>query len=198
MNIPSMRALITSILLISALLATTAYARTKYVGNEACIQCHKKEGLSWSKRSHAKAFESLKAGKRKVAKKRAGLDPDKDYTTDKLCLRCHTTGYRKPGGYKSAEKTPKMKGVGCEACHGAGSKYRKLHDDKPNFTKDEAKAAGELYADNDPVMCKNCHIHKDQIFTEKIDKKYKYDYIEAIKNRKGLHDKFKKKYSFGF
>jgi len=183
-----------SVILMLACLATTVSARPKFIGNDACIQCHKKEGLSWSKRRHAKAFESLKPGKRKVAKKRVGMDPEKDYTKDKVCLRCHTTGYRKPGGFRNIKSTPAMKGIGCEACHGAGSKYKALHDEKPNFTEDEAKAVGELYPSQDGSICDNCHINKDQHFTEQVDKKYKYNREEAIKNRKGLHEKFEKKF----
>jgi hypothetical protein len=122
------------------------------------------------------------------------MDPEKDYTQDKTCLRCHTTGYRKRGGFRNIKSTPKMVGVGCEACHGAGSKYKVLHDEKPNFTEDEAKAIGELYPSQDATVCDSCHIDKDQQFTEQVDKKYKYNREEAIKNRKGLHEKFEKKF----
>ncbi len=183
-----------SIILLLCSITATVYAKPKYIGNEACINCHKKEGLSWSKRAHAKAFEALKPGKRKAAKKKVGMDPSKDYTINKDCIRCHTTGYRKPGGFKNIKKTPNMKGVGCEACHGAGSKYKVLHDEKPSFTETEAKVAGELYAASDPEVCDKCHMHKDQHFTEQVDKKYKYNREEAIKDRKSIHDKFEKKF----
>jgi len=187
-----------SIILVLCCMTVTAYAKAKFVGNDVCINCHKKEGLSWSKRPHARAFEVLKVGMRNTAKKRVGMDLSKDYTKDKKCLRCHTTGYRKPGGFRNIKSTPKLKGVGCEACHGAGSKYKVLHDRNPSFTETEAKLAGELYATQDPNVCDRCHTHKDQHFTEKVDKKYRYDREEAIKDRKSFHEKFEKKYKSMF
>jgi hypothetical protein len=38
----------------------------------------------------------------------------------KGCYFCHTTGYGKPGGFISVEKTPHLKNAGCEVCHGPG------------------------------------------------------------------------------
>jgi hypothetical protein len=73
----------------------------------------------------AKAFDLLKPNAAAEAKKKAGLDPAKDYTADPSCLGCHTTGYGEPGGFKGAAATPDMAGVQCEACHGAGSEYLK-------------------------------------------------------------------------
>ena len=193
-------ALLIRIMFISVLgwLAAAAHAEPKYIGSDACARCHLQEGQSWSKRSHAKAFEALKPVKRKVAKKRAGLDPDKDYTRDKECLRCHTTGYRKRGGFKDIDKTPDMRGVGCEACHGAGGKYKVLHDVNPNFTEEEARAVGQLYGAKDSAVCESCHKNKDQRFTEEVDKKYKFDWKGAVKERKSFHDKFEKQHNFKF
>ena len=73
----------------------------------------------------AKSFELLRAGVSSGAKTKAKLDPQKDYTHDEKCLGCHTTGYGKPGGFVSLEKTPDLVGVQCESCHGPGSEYLK-------------------------------------------------------------------------
>jgi len=39
-----------------------------------------------------KAFAVLNPGVKAEEKKKAGLDPQKDYTTDLSCVQCHTTG----------------------------------------------------------------------------------------------------------
>jgi len=39
------------------------------------------------------------------------------------CQACHVTGYGKPGGFDPANPDPKLDGIGCENCHGPGSKH---------------------------------------------------------------------------
>jgi hypothetical protein len=96
-----------------------------FVGTKNCKKCHLKEFKSWDETKMAKAFDLLKPGANAEAKKKAGLDPQKDYTIDTECLPCHTTGYGKPGGFVSLEQTPELVGVSCEMCHGAGGEYTK-------------------------------------------------------------------------
>jgi hypothetical protein len=96
-----------------------------FIGNNKCKPCHLQQFKSWETTNMAKAYEILKPGERADAKKKAGLDPAKDYTADPKCLACHTTGYGETGGFVSVEKTPALVGVGCEMCHGAGGEYIK-------------------------------------------------------------------------
>jgi hypothetical protein len=96
-----------------------------YVGTKGCKKCHIKQYKSWVKTKMSKVYDLLKPGERAEAKKKAGMDPKKDYTKDSECLPCHTTGYNKPGGFVSFEETPELVGVSCEVCHGAGSEYTK-------------------------------------------------------------------------
>ncbi|RKY94607.1 MAG: hypothetical protein DRQ01_01960 [Ignavibacteriae bacterium] len=96
-----------------------------YVGTKNCKKCHIKQYKSWVETKMSMAYDLLKPGERSEAKKKVGLDPEKDYTTDAECLPCHTTGYGKPGGFVSIEETPQLVGVSCEMCHGAGSEYTK-------------------------------------------------------------------------
>ncbi|OGQ57425.1 MAG: hypothetical protein A3J24_03885 [Deltaproteobacteria bacterium RIFCSPLOWO2_02_FULL_53_8] len=76
-----------------------------YLGIEACAQCHQPFAEHWRTTRHPGAFVDLeKAGKSK--------DPE--------CVKCHTTGYAKEGGFYSMAATPGLAGVQCEACHGPG------------------------------------------------------------------------------
>jgi hypothetical protein len=71
---------------------------------------------AWGEMKHSKAFDVLTA------------DQIKDGKDDKgrACVSCHTTGYGKPTGFVSVEKTEKLKHVGCESCHGAGSQHKAI------------------------------------------------------------------------
>jgi len=95
-----------------------------YVSAKVCKWCHEVQYLSWTKTSKSsKAWNVLKPGAEYKKKLAAGLDPEKDYTHDPNCLKCHTTGYGKPGGFISVEKTPDLINVQCESCHGPGGNF---------------------------------------------------------------------------
>ncbi len=84
-----------------------------YVGSKACIDCHPDEYKNFS--SYAKKYKSDHS----VQIMAKGL------TKQELeeCFFCHTTGYGKPGGFVSYEKTPELGHAGCEVCHGPGSEH---------------------------------------------------------------------------
>ena len=141
-----------------------------FAGVKTCKKCHRKVWKTWKKTPMAESFTILMPGERAEMKTKAGLDPNKDYTKDASCLPCHTTGYGKPGGFVSVEATPDLMGVGCEACHGAGTAYNKV-----------MKKHGRIYSEDemihtglnlDPrVTCLSCHNEKSPTseFQEKID-----------------------------
>jgi len=88
-------------------------AGAHYVGSAACRGCHEQEYanfLNFAKKAHS--FES-------VRRMRSRLTPAE---IDE-CLECHTTGFRRPGGFRSEEATPDLKNAGCEVCHGPGSRH---------------------------------------------------------------------------
>lgn len=122
-----------------------------YVGVAKCKMCHMKQFKSWEQTKMAKAFDLLKPGEAADAKKAAGLDSEKDYTTDASCLGCHTVN-------GSAD----MPGVQCEACHGAGSDYMKVMMTNRDYTMDEIKAKGLVVPDE--AACKKCHNEKSPFF----------------------------------
>jgi hypothetical protein len=82
-----------------------------YVGSDACRSCHESEHATWAASPHAQAVATLS---------RAGKSDNAD------CLKCHTTGYGRPGGFPAeaaAESHGDLARVGCESCHGPGSEH---------------------------------------------------------------------------
>ncbi len=118
-----------------------------YVGVARCKECHQPFVDSWEGTRHAMAFPSLE----RVGK--AG-DPE--------CIRCHTVGFGEEGGFYSAETTPGLKNVQCEACHGHGSEH-----------------ILDFYAPMQPVirsLCLKCH-------TERQSPDFDYNiYLEKVRH----------------
>src|ERR1035437_1597634 len=158
------------VMTVLALAASTAYAADSfsYVGAKKCKACHLKEFNSWSETKMEKSFELLKVGVSADAKKKAKLNPDKDYTADPVCLACHTTGYGKPGGFVSLASTPDLVGVQCEMCHGPGGTY--IQKENMSLQNKEYKKAelvkvglvGQIGKDT----CVNCHNSKSPFFRD--------------------------------
>jgi len=82
----------------------------EYVGSEACKVCHESEY------KHFVTYAKKSTSFRSIERVKKGLTEDEI----KGCFYCHTTGYGKPGGFISIEKTPHLKNAGCEVCHGPG------------------------------------------------------------------------------
>ncbi len=161
----------------------------KYVGAKKCKACHLKQFKSWSKTNMYTSFESLKPGQKAEAKTKAGFDPDKDYTNDAECLRCHTTGYGK-GGFVSIETTPKLAGVQCEGCHGPGSEYSTIMRKNKQFKLEDVKKAGLIIPSENEEGCMECH-GGDSPFNETLDPKYKFEFKERLEK---THEHFPLKY----
>ncbi|MGC8493753.1 MAG: multiheme c-type cytochrome [Syntrophobacteraceae bacterium] len=95
-------------------------AQPTYVGSLACQSCHPQEYARFKKNSKmSRAYAHVLLMKK-------GLT-EKEY---RGCLKCHTTGFGKPGGFVSWKKTPRLAQVGCEACHGPGSIHVASSDPK--------------------------------------------------------------------
>ena len=174
-------------------LFAAAAAEHPYVGSDKCKPCHIKEWKSWSETKMANVFDVLKPGERTEARKKAGLDPNRDYTHDTQCLQCHTTGYGKPGGFQSIETTPRLAGVGCEMCHGPGGTYTQpqyMSLVNKEFRKSAVVAMG-LVGTIEVKQCEQCHNKKSPF----VGDGYVFDF-EANK-KKGTHEKFPLKFNHG-
>jgi len=152
--------------------------------------CHIKEWNSWSETKMATAFEALKPGQRAEAKKTAGLDPNKDYTTDATCIKCHVTGHGEPGGFTSIEATPNLAGVGCEMCHGPGGTYAEkqyMSLQNKEYKKGDLVAVG-LVANVTAEQCLVCHNDESPF----VGAGYVFDY--ETRKSEGVHERFALKY----
>lgn len=169
-----------------------------YVGAVKCNgSCHDPYYLAWVDSPHGSTFTLLKPGERKEAKERVDLDPEKDYTTNPLCLRCHTTGYGQLGGFKAAgsknkagediaskidPEEPNLEQVGCEMCHSVagGAQFRVvMKNSKGDFKKPETEKYGQRwdYAN----VCTRCHTHERTPFKPSVHDKYKFNFEERKK-----------------
>ena len=93
-------------------------ADNTYVGSKVCAECH------------AEQFATYTANAKKAHSYESVMVMQKGLTKAELqsCFACHTTGYGKPGGFQSVEKTPHLKNPGCEVCHGPGSLHAESED----------------------------------------------------------------------
>lgn len=168
--------------------AARAETPRTYVGTKKCGTCHPRELASWRETRMAKAFDYLKPGAAREAKVKAKLDPQKDYTTDKSCVACHTTGFEKQGGFVDMATTPDMAGIGCEDCHGAGSDYLPLMRNKA-YKRAALVAAGLV----DPItkeQCASCHNTKMPVGTMVGSRHFIRELAFDSGKLKGTHAKF--------
>jgi hypothetical protein len=83
----------------------------EYLGSTSCSfgsSCHEYEYNKWSAKRHAKAYQTL-------------VDVGSQY--DPECVRCHVVGLDYETGFVSQKSPEDLRNVGCEICHGPGSKH---------------------------------------------------------------------------
>ncbi len=155
-----------TILILAALAITlSAFAAlaadNTIVGAGKCKMCHKKPKAGeqfkiWSESAHANAFATLKSEASVAIAKEKGLGNPWE---EAACLKCHDTQ-----AFLGAELDPKTKytieeGVGCEACHGAGSAYK-----KKSVMKDHDKAVAAGLIIEGETNCIKCHNEESPTF----------------------------------
>lgn len=199
-----------------AIIMGTALAEDEqpYDGLKKCKSCHEPQYESWLETGHGQAMESLEPGERAEAKEKAGLDPDEDYTEDPDCVGCHVTGYEQEGGYEidGSERLNKyLKGVGCESCHGPGSRYKhdhkeaadKFEETQETTPRQELAEVGQVFTDEGfEERCNACHLNYEGSpwphaqepytpFTPEVDPKYEFKFKEAVHDDEAMHEHYK-------
>lgn len=105
-----------------------------YTGTDSCIACHTEEYKTWQQSGHSRAWAALEYVK-------ADADPS--------CIACHSVGFGSTSGYKREFKHEKLTNVGCESCHGPGSRH-----------VEERSAGGSIDFHFRPLAegdCRSCH-----------------------------------------
>lgn len=139
-----------------------------YIGSAACKKCHLKQWKSWKETKMAHAFDLLKPGADADNKQKFSLDPNEDYSKEERCVKCHTTGYGKPGGYPQVDQiagnddntklASDREGIQCEDCHGPGSLYNAyMTQHEKDYDPAQGKALGLTLPDPDGKSCLACH-----------------------------------------
>ncbi len=103
-----------------------------YLGSNACLACHNGAYQVWEHSGHAHAMRTL-------------VDANQDFNPE--CVRCHTTGFGSPEGFRTAGSTPNLANVQCEACHGIGAAH--------------VKETSAPYGSVPPRVCFTCHTREN-------------------------------------
>jgi 2',3'-cyclic-nucleotide 2'-phosphodiesterase (5'-nucleotidase family) len=118
-----------------------------FASSSACGMCHKPAMDQFQTTSHAFALQTLER---------------KGRARDPTCLRCHATGFERPGGTRNLQTAVSyFANVGCESCHGPSV----AHIRAQNKTGTARKVP--------EAVCKECHRPDQQIEP--------FDYAKAIK-----------------
>ncbi|MGO9111884.1 MAG: multiheme c-type cytochrome [Thermoguttaceae bacterium] len=134
----------------------------RYTGVMACAKCHREANLGyqfshWRTSEHARAYAVLATWTAYAMAKKAGVEGDP--ARSPACLKCHATAFHDGAG-GVLETYSLEEGVGCEACHGAGSAYSA----EATMRDKHAAAAAGLKAITRET-CLSCHDHAhDQPF----------------------------------
>jgi hypothetical protein len=100
----------------------------QYIGSKSCESCHLYEYTLAMTQRHANAFATLE---------KVGSDGDPE------CVICHVVGMDRETGFVTPEKTPHLKNVGCEVCHGPASEH--------------VRGGGRVPTTEPKIACVQCH-----------------------------------------
>jgi YVTN family beta-propeller protein len=96
----------------------------EFVGSQVCAGCHNRPEMNfqyntWLRSAHARAFAALSTPEAARIAREWGIEGDPQ--TAPRCLECHSTVGSSAN--RARESFSLYEGVGCEACHGAGSEF---------------------------------------------------------------------------
>jgi hypothetical protein len=129
----------------------------RYIGSKVCMDCHSgadrgRQDVLWMRSRHAHAYWRLGSDwSLFLAKLRPHYQDLEDPIADNRCFLCHVTGSQDPDALFEPSYRP-QEGIGCEACHGPGSKYSTV----------DVMADREAFLANggripDAETCRSCH-----------------------------------------
>ena len=116
------------------------------------VTTHRKKATSSAAggvRSMPRPMQSLGTPAARVIAAKMGIAGDPQTSTS--CLKCHATAYHRASA-GVAETYSILEGVGCEACHGAGSAYA-----PEDVMKDRSRAIKSGLLTVDKSTCLACH-----------------------------------------
>ena len=136
----------------------------KFVGSEVCNDCHGaeyeiwKEGAGGHSDKHAHAYATLEHPPNSRGGIPRNFDPE--------CLSCHVVGWNPQkyfpykSGFLNLKDTPHLTDVGCENCHGPGSKHVAAENGDLDIDEDELDEIREamwLDLKDAENKCLECH-----------------------------------------
>ncbi|MBK7701559.1 MAG: cytochrome C554 [bacterium] len=146
-------------------------AEPTIIGAPKCVMCHKvktgDQAKIWTESAHAGAFATLKGPAAIAIAKEKGLGNPWE---EAACLKCHTTKGFLGAALEAATKWVPEEGVGCEACHGAGSGYK-----SKAVMEDHAAAVAAGMKMGGKETCVKCHNAQSPTF-----KAFDYDKMWAL------------------
>ncbi len=118
-----------------------------YLGSDTCKSCHEYEYKKWSTQKHAHAYKTL-------------VDVGSQY--DPECIKCHVVGFAIESGFVNEKSDKGLRNVGCEFCHGPGSRHiEQLLSDEKDAMEDPKTA------------CIKCHVPEHSPKFEAQEKEYR-------------------------
>lgn len=118
----------------------------RFVGSAACADCHEQADKVYKASKHAHAWATLEKAEK-------GTRYGWPVTHNPDCISCHVVGYGLQSGFVNPDKTPDLRDVGCEACHGPGDQHIEEYAAGREPKKGDKGFMGKVEVN----VCLHCH-----------------------------------------